>query len=371
VTPVRVLWLTKGLGPGGTETLLAACATAVDHEDFEYAAAYVVPEKRALVPLLEGAGVEVTCLGATARSDPRWTWRLRQLLLERPADIVHAHAPLLAAAARIVARTLPRRARPITLSTEHNIWPAYAASTRVFNALTYPLDVTHFAVSEEVRRSMPDWWRRRTETLLHGIAVDAARAHRSERDRMRRALGVGADECLAVTIANYRRHKDYSTLLAAARRIREGGAPVRFAAVGQGPLELEVIAEHARSGLGDAFMLLGYRPDALDVLAAADLFVLSSRQEGLPVALMEALALGLPVVATGVGGIPEAVTDGVEGRLVPAERPDQLADAILGLARDPECRTRMAKAATRRSTQFDVDRVVRRYEDCYRTLVSP
>jgi len=371
VTRVRVLWLTKGLGPGGTETLLAAGATAIDHEDFEYAAAYVAPEKHALVPLLEHAGVEVTCLGATARSDLRWTWRLRQLLLERPTDIVHAHAPLLAAAARIVARTLPRRARPITLSTEHNIWPAYAVPTRILNAVTYPLDVAHFAVSEEVSRSMPDWWRRRTETLLHGIVVDAARAHGSERDSMRRALGVGADECLVVTVANYRRHKDYPTLLAAARRVRESGTPVRFAAVGQGPLEPAVIAEHARSGLGDRFILLGYRPDALDVLAAADLFVLSSRQEGLPVALMEALALGLPVIATRVGGIPEAVTDGVEGRLVPAKRPDELADAILGLVRDPERRSSMAKAAARRSTHFDVERVVRRYEDCYRTLVSP
>lgn len=368
--PVRVLWLTKGLGPGGTETLLAAGATAIDRANFDYAAAYVVPEKYALVPVLERSGVPVTCLGSTGRSSPRWAWQLRQLLLARPTDVVHAHSPLLAAAARAIARSLPRRVRPITLSTEHNIWPAYAAPTRILNAITYPLDAAHFAVSEEVRRSMPGWWRRRTDTLLHGIVVDAARAHLSERDRMRHALGVGADECLVVTVANYRRHKDYSTLLAAARRIRGRGAPVRFAAVGQGPLESDVIGEHSRSGLGNAFTLLGYRPDVLDVLAAADLFVLSSRQEGLPVALMEALALGLPVVATNVGGVPEAVTEGVEGRLVPAERPDELADAILGLVMDPDERSRMAKAATRRSAQFDVERVVRRYEDCYRTLVT-
>jgi glycosyltransferase involved in cell wall biosynthesis len=367
---MRVLWLTKGLGPGGTETLLAAGAHAIDRDNFEYAAAYVVPEKCALVPVLEGAGVPVTCLGATGQSGPRWALQLRQLLLERPKNVVHAHSPLLASAARLVARSLPRRVRPITLSTEHNIWPAYGVPTRVLNAITYALDAAHFAVSDEVRRSMPGWWRQRTETLLHGIVVGGARAHRSERERMRHALGVGADDCLVVTVANYRRHKDYSTLLAAACRVRGFGAPVRFAAVGQGPLESEVMAEHARSGLGNAFSLLGYRPDVLDVLAAADLFVLSSRQEGLPVALMEALALGLPVVATNVGGISEAVTDGVEGRLVPGERPDELADAIVGLVRDPDERSRMAEAATRRSTQFDVGRVVRRYESCYRMLVS-
>src|SRR5262249_40221852 len=157
---------------------------------------------------------------------------------------------------------------------------------------------------------------------------------------------------------------------AAPRRVREHGAPVRFAAVGQGPLEADVIAEHARSGVGDGFNLLGYRRDTLDVLAAADLFVLSSRQEGLPGALMEALALGLPVVATGVGGIAETVTGGVEGRLVPAEKPAELADAILDLVRDPVQRSRMAQTALRRSRQFDVERVVRSYERCYRRLVS-
>jgi glycosyltransferase involved in cell wall biosynthesis len=367
---IRVLLLTKGLGPGGAESLLAAIVTARDRERFEYAVAYVIPEKQALVPVFESTGVDVTCLGATGRGDPRWARRLRRRLVEQPVDLVHAHSPLMAAVARLVVRTLPRRARPVVVSTEHNTWPAYALATRVFNAVTYPLDQAHFAVSEEVRRSMPEPWRRRTETLVHGIATDEAREHGAHRERMRRELGVAPDECLAVTIANYRRHKDYSTLFAAARLVRARGVPVRFAAVGQGPLAAEVHREHARSGLGDAFRLLGYRPDALDVLAAGDLFVLSSRQEGLPVALMEALALGLPVVATAVGGVPEAVTDGVEGRLVDPARPDELAAAIEQLASDDTLRGLYAYAATRRADDFDVRRVARYYEDRYRALVD-
>jgi glycosyltransferase involved in cell wall biosynthesis len=365
---LRVLLLTKGLGPGGAESLLAAIAEARDREHFEYAAAYVMPEKHALVPVLEDAGLMVTCLGATGRGDQRWALRLRRRLVEQPVDVVHAHSPLVAAVARIVVRTLPRRIRPVTVSTEHNVWPAYAFTTRLLNALTYPLDSAHFAVSEEVRRSMPWWWRRRTEAVVHGIATGDARRHHRQRDRMRRELGVAPDECLAVTVANYRRHKDYPNLFAAARLVRAEGAPAVFAAVGQGPLAREVQDEHARSDLGDTFQLLGYRPDALDVLAAADLFVLSSRQEGLPVALMEALALGLPVVATAVGGVPEAVTDGVEGRLVPPARPDELADAITEVVTDADVRARYAEAATRRAAEFDVARVVRRYEECYRSL---
>jgi glycosyltransferase involved in cell wall biosynthesis len=367
---VRVLWLTKGLGPGGTETLLAAAAAARDTECFEYSAAYLVPEKSALVPTLEKTGVEVTCLDTRGRGDMRWAWRLRRHLTEHPVDLVHAHSPLVAAVARIVARTLPRQARPVTMSTEHNIWAAYAVPTRVLNAITYPLDRAHFAVSEEVRRSMPDWSGRRTETAVHGIALRNVRAHAAQRARMRAELDV-SDECLAVTIANYRRHKDYPTLFAAARTLADQGVPVRFAAVGQGPLATDVHAEYARSGLVDEFRLLGYRVDALDILAAADVFVLSSHQEGLPVTLMEALALGVPVVATAVGGIPEAVTDGVEGLLVPPRRPAELADAIARVVCDPKLRAHMAQAAAKRGDDFDVERVVRRYEDRYRALVMP
>jgi glycosyltransferase involved in cell wall biosynthesis len=367
---VRILWLIKGLGPGGTETLLAAAAAARDTEDFEYSVGYVVPEKTALVPHFEAAGVEVTCLHARGHGDLHWTRRLRRHLAEDPVDIVHAHSPLVAGVARLIVRTLPRWARPVTVSTEHNIWPAYAMPTRILNAATYPLDRAHFAVSEEVRRSMPRWWRRRTETAMHGIALDQVRAHEQHRERMRSELGVGSDECLAVTIANYRRHKDYPTLFAAARAVRDQGLAVRFAAVGQGPLASEVHAKHAAFRLGDDFKLLGYRPDALDVLAAADIFVLSSRQEGLPVALMEALALGLPVVATGVGGIPESVSHGVEGLLVAPGCPNELADAIAHVATDRELRARMGVSAARRAEQFDLRRAVRRYEDRYRTLVG-
>jgi glycosyltransferase involved in cell wall biosynthesis len=365
---VRVLWLIKGLGPGGAETLLAAAATARDSDRFEYSAAYLVAEKSALVPTLEATGIDVTCYDARGGGDMGWALRLRSHLTERPVDIVHAHSPLVASVARIVARTLPPRTRPVTVSTEHNIWPAYAMPTRVLNAATYPLDRAHFAVSEEVRRSMPDWWRQRTETTVHGIAVDDVRVHRQQRARMRAELRVSPGECLAVTVANYRRHKDYPTLLAAARVVRDRGLPVRFAAVGQGPLASDVQAEHRRSGLDASFQLLGYRPDALDVLAAADIFVLSSRQEGLPVALMEALALGLPVVATAVGGVPEGVRHGVEGLLVTPGCPEALADAITQLAADSKLRARMAESARRRGEQFDGVRVVRRYEDCYRAL---
>jgi glycosyltransferase involved in cell wall biosynthesis len=129
-------------------------------------------------------------------------------------------------------------------------------------------------------------------------------------------------------------------------------------------------ALHARLGLGDRVLLLGRRDDAVRVLAACDVFTMASDNEGLPVALMEALALGLPVASTAVGGIPEAVTDGVEGLLVPPKDPEALTDAIARLTGDDELRAAMAAAARRAGERFDIRTAVTRIEQVYHGLVT-
>ena len=117
-------------------------------------------------------------------------------------------------------------------------------------------------------------------------------------------------------------------------------------------------------------LLLGQRADAVRVLAACDIFTMASDNEGLPVALMEALALGLPVAATAVGGIPEAVTNGVEGLLVPSKDPAALADAIMAISDDDDRRASMAAAARRAGARFDIRFAVARIEAIYRELMA-
>jgi glycosyltransferase involved in cell wall biosynthesis len=365
-----VLWLSKGLGPGGAERLLVASAATRDRAAFDCRAAYLLPWKDRLVPELEALDVPVHCLDGPREWDLRWAGRLRSLLVAAPVDVLHVHSPYVAGVARLVARTLPRGVRPRLVSTEHNAWSTFARPTRWLNASTSVLDDATIAVSAQVRATMRGPARRRAEVLTHGIMLEHVRGQRGDRSAVREELGVGADEILVGTIANYTPQKDYPNLLGAARILVDRGIRVRFCAVGQGPQEDDVHALRRQLGLDQTVLLTGYRPDAVRVLAASDLFVLASRFEGLPVALMEALALGLPVVATSVGGIPEVVTDRVHGLLVPPGRPDLLADAIGELVADPPRRAVMAAAASKRAEDFDAARATRRIEAIYRQVLA-
>jgi glycosyltransferase involved in cell wall biosynthesis len=368
--PIRVLWLVKGLGPGGAEQLMVAAATVRNREKFRYEADYLLPWKDALVGPLESLGVPTRCLDVRDERDLRWAWRLRRRLLEDPVDILHAQSPYPAGIARLVVRTLPRRVRPRLVYTVHNTFHSFSPPTRILNGLTYRLDDVDLAVSVEVHETIWKQLQDRTEIVVHGVLLTAVRSELEHRDQMRAELGIGADEVVVGTIANFRAQKDYPNLLATARVLIDRGWPGRIVAVGQGPLEAEMRALHDELGLGDRVLLLGRRDDAVRVLAACDVFTMASDNEGLPVALMEALALGLPVAATAVGGIPEAVTDGVEGLLVPPTRPEALADAIETITNDDELRARLAAAAAVAGERFDIRVAATRIEQIYEDLAA-
>jgi len=221
------------------------------------------------------------------------------------------------------------------------------------------------AVSDEVRRSMPSRHQASARTIVHGIDVDAVAALAADRDAVRGELGIAPDELLVVTVANFRAPKGYPDLLRAASLVSARRPDVRFVIVGQGPLEPELRAEHARLRLDATVDIVGYRPDAQRLTAAADLFVLASHHEGIPVAVMEALAAGVPVVATRVGGLAEAIDDGMSGRLVPVRRPDLLADAVVALAADPDARRHLSAGASAASARFSATRSAGEIEAVY------
>lgn len=367
---LRVLLLIKCLGFGGAERLVVSVAQARDRDCFDYEVAYVLATENALVPDIEAAGVPVHCLGPGGHYDLRWTVRLRRLLGQRPFDVVHLHLPYVAALGRVVARSLPAAVRPRLVYTEHAAWSRTPAPVRLLNRLTIGLDDADLAVSEAAKQAMPARLRPRVEVVVHGLPLSVVEDSVAAREEVRAELGISSDQVLIVTVANFRAQKAYDVLLESASQVLLTGLPVVFAAVGHGPLESEILAVHHRLGLGDRFRFLGYRADAMRVVAGADVFVLASHYEGFPVALMEAMAVGVPVVSTAVGAVPQALEDGIDGLIVPPGAPGLLATALTELAGDPMRRAAMAGAARQHGRQYDIDNAVRRIESVYREVVD-
>jgi len=145
----------------------------------------------------------------------------------------------------------------------------------------------------------------------------------------------------------------------------------RLVIAGDGP-ERDRIAERAsRPDLIGAVELVGFRSDVRALLAAADVYVNSSISEGVSITILEAMAAGVPIVATAVGGTPEVLADACTGLLVSSRAPDALASAIIRLAQDPALRARLRSAARRRLEQsFTIDRMVDDYARTYRRLLD-
>ena len=228
-------------------------------------------------------------------------------------------------------------------------------TTRLADAVVAPSQAT----AEELRR---DYGAARIEVIPNGVALGTAPTrHRPELPPVILYAG------------RLRSRKAVAVLVAALPRVLAAVPACRLVIVGGGEQSARVAAAvHAR-GLTSHVELAGVLPRAAAVarLAEADVFCLPSTYEGLPLAILEAMAAGLPVVATAVAGNPEAVEDGVSGLLVPAESAEALAEALISLLRDPARRQRMGEAGRRRvAERFAIEKVVERHLELLRELSS-
>jgi L-malate glycosyltransferase len=367
--PLRVLAVIKCLGYGGAERLLVDMLATADRSRFNFEVAYVLREQDALVPAIRAGGTPVHSLGAAHNADLRWMVALRRLIVTGRYDVVHFHLPHAAAFGQLVVASLPRSIRPGVVYTEHSLWDRAKLVNRALLRASLARGERLVAVSQASYDALPVSLRKRATTVVHGVDLsqsDSLVARRTEcRALVRSELAVGDDEFLFLAVANLRPEKGYDVLLEAAKAIADAHLPIRIAAVGRGPLRDSLRARHLELGLGDRFQFLGQRDDVLQLLAGADAFVLASHHEGLPVALMEATSVGLPVVASRVGGIPQVLEDEVDVILVPPGEPGLLAEAMKRLASDPLLRDRLGRHAKLRSSTFDIAEASRSVGDIY------
>jgi len=319
-------------------------------------------------PLLDGVraeGFRVEPLPFARSLSPLAHWRAFHALVaflraERP-DLVHAHMPISGLIARAAARVagVPRIAYTCHgfLFNQTAAWPLRAGSV-VLEWLAGRITDVYLTVSakeaEDARRLGFTG-----DPQVVGNGRDPARFHPDpgRRARLRHELGIAPDRVAIICVSRLVRSKGYRELLAAMREVADAELWVIGERLASDRGE-DLGAAFAEAGLGERLRLLGYREDVAELLAAADIFVLPSYFEGLPMSIIEAMLSGLPVVASDISGVREQVVDGETGLLVPPREVGPLAGALLRLVADPALCARMGEAGRRRACALFDERVV-------------
>lgn len=283
---------------------------------------------------------------------------LKHFLAERP-DIVHVHNPTSLQYAALSKLVAPSKI-VVTLHGDHD------THARLGSALEWWLTSATVIVSHAAGRTLQLPRQAGKFTVVHnGIAP----AESSARDRasVRAELAAG-NRLVGIMVARIDGRKGHLTLIEAAKTLAAQHANVALWVVGDGGRRHEVEARAAAHGLGEMMSFLGRRSDIDRLLEGADLFLLPSDIEGLPLSVLEAMSHGLPVIASNIGGIPEIITDGKEGFLVSAGDASALAAAIQKISSDAVLRETMGKAARARTeSSFSLSTMVSNYERVYRS----
>jgi sugar transferase (PEP-CTERM/EpsH1 system associated) len=363
--PIKVLNLITELNIGGAEKALARLLARLDRGRFAPMVVCLYGGGGPVADEIRGLNVPVIDLGMAAKW--RWDafWRLYRLLRWERPTVLHAwmfHA-------NVLGRVLGRLAGvPVIISSERTMgmesrwryWLNRITGLLTDRVVCVSQQVADFIVQEV---GIP-----RYKILVVPNGIDVRHfEHLPAKQQARAMLGLSVDRMLIGTVARLDPVKRLDVLLHAMRSLRDVDAVI----VGDGPEGAQLEAMSERSGLAGRVHFAGRQDEVQTWLAALDVFVLSSDWEGMPNTVLEAMAGGLPVVATAVGGTPEVVVDGVTGMLVPPRDPDALARAITHLLRAPALRHQIGRAGRERvGKHFTLEQMVSRTEALYEELIA-
>jgi glycosyltransferase involved in cell wall biosynthesis len=315
---------------------------------------------------LQGAGVRYFGLGRRTSTDfYRWL-ALRGLLRRERVDVPHTHM----FGSNAWGTVIGRLARvPVIVAHEHT-WSFEGRPLRrlVDREVIGRGSTAFIAVSRDDQRKMIEIEGVNPKKILHVPNGIAAPPPPSGAD-VRAELGIPAGARVIGTVSVLRPQKALDVFVRASARLLRERPDLYVLLAGDGPLRGELTALVESLGVQDRLLMLGYRSDASDVIAALEVAVSSSAFEGSPLAVMEYMESARPIVATRVGGVPDLIEDGVNGLLVDPGDEAALAAAIERMLADPEAARRMGEAARdRRRREFTVDLMVRRFEALYERL---
>ncbi len=372
---LRVLHFIHTMAYGGVETAVLNWIRALDRNEFEvHLACFANPgeTERPFVEAAERMGLQVAKIGWNRRK-PLWraSSQLAALLRERSIDIVHSHNCY----ADVVTLLTSWRTKVKTITTAY-VWFDYrnwkrdllqwidVRAMRRFDCVTAHCENTRL---ESLKRGF------RAEdvrTLICGFETHRVDLHPATRRHERAALGVADGDTVLINVARFYPEKAQVFLLECFARIAAQRPRVVLWLAGVGPLEDELRATVERLGLQKSVRFLGFVVGLPDLLALADIQVHPAHIEGVPLAICEGMAAGLPIVASEVGGLPEILDHGANGVLVPGHSHERFTAEVMRLIDDPQLAAGYGVRARRFiENDYSLRTAIRRVEATYRELV--
>ena len=345
-TPLRILHLVDSLERGGLERVVTDIAIE-QRRHGHYAAVYCLYREGDLAAELRAAGIDVACAHKRDGFDPLPFWRLRQFIARGAFDLVHAHNLVPNYYAATVLRWV-RRA-PALLNSCHDMGTRLK-NRRLRERFLWSVARTDWVamVSDQVHEAYVGAGLIRAD--MASVVVNGVPTHRftntpARRNHARELLGLATEAMVIGCVGRLVPVKNHEGLIKATTGLLRSSPSLRLVLLGNGALreELEALCEH--QGIAGQVVFAGERSDVADLLPAFDVFVLPSHSEGLSIALLEAAASALPIVATAVGGNPRIVSDGATGLLVPAGDAAALGEALRRLLEDRSLAATLGQAA--------------------------
>ncbi len=359
--PIPLLFLVTTFDRGGAERILSRCAAGLPRDKYAAQAAALQGRSQAMAGDLTRAGVPVHHLGMRGKGDMRVLLRLVQLLCRERIQILFTFMFHPTVLGRVVGRLCRV---PVRISSER-VMAWEGRGRRLLNRWTVPLATHVVAVSEKVAayaarefQIPPD----RLSTIVNGVDLSHFRPGTRDHDAGSPVIGC---------TARLHRKNDHTTLLRAFAYLSARWPETRLLLLGRGPEEARLRTLADALGVSSRVHFLGEQPDVAPYLTQMDVYVQSSVAEGMPNSVLEAMAAGLPVVATAVGGTPEVVLNGQTGLLVAPGNPSALGEALLALLADRPLAERFGRAGrVRVEANFGEERMLRQIEALLDRLVE-
>lgn len=362
---INVLYVIWSLQTGGAERVVADLARGLDRTRFRPMVCCLNFKGR-LAEELEADGIPVFALDKKPKLDPGVLFKLARLMRREKVDVVHTHLWTSSFWGRLAASIA---GVPVVVVTEHNLdlWrrAPHFLSDRLLGRWT---DAWIF-----VSREVDAFYRARLpgreaafHTVHNGVDLASLRSAPGLPLRVKEKMGLPPGKRVVGVVGRLEARKGHRFFLEAMRTVLAAEPDTVGIVIGEGKEGPALAVQHESLGLGDGVRLVGYWASVAEALSVIDVFVLPSLMEGHPIALLEAMAAGKPVVATSVGGNGEAVADGVTGLLVAPGDAAALAAATLSLLRDPERAARMGQAGQAAVRErFSLEAAVRANEQIY------